>query len=266
MVTTLSLGALILLLGVGAGAGAFGALAGVGGGAIITPLLALYFGLPIHQAIGVGLVAVIATSTASSSVHVERHIVNVKLGMILESATTTGAAIAAVIAGYLSARWLAGIFIAFLAFSCYNMMKRAWSTRNEQHQTEIPPYRPQNYPAGLLASVFAGALSGLLGVGGGVIKVPAMYLFMKVPLRAATATSNFTIGVTAAASAYVYYMRGDINVLYAAPVVAGVFAGSLGGARIAPKVRSTYILWLFVFITGYMAIQMSIKLASGGIH
>ncbi|HUR36986.1 MAG TPA: sulfite exporter TauE/SafE family protein, partial [Terriglobales bacterium] len=160
MAETLSLTAIIMLLAVAAGAGAFGALAGVGGGAIITPLLALYFGLPMHQAIGVGLIAVIATSTASSSVHVERHIVNVKLGMILESATTTGAAIAAVIAGYLSARWLAGIFIGFLAFSCYNMMKRAWTTRNEQLQAEIPPYTPENYPAGLLASVFAGALSG----------------------------------------------------------------------------------------------------------
>lgn len=262
----LSLGAILLLLGVGLGAGAFGALAGVGGGAIITPLLALHFGLPMHQAIGVGLVAVIATSTASSSVHVERHLVNVRLGMILELATTTGAAAAAIIAGYLSARWLAGIFIGFLAFSCYNMMKRAWGTRNEQNVAEIPPYTPENYPTGLAASLFAGALSGLLGVGGGVIKVPVMYLFMKVPLRVATATSNFTIGVTAAASAYVYYMRGDVNVLYAAPIVAGVFAGSLGGASVAPKIRSTYILWLFVAITGYMATQMAIKLATGKIQ
>lgn len=263
---SLTLLQVFLLVLAGAGAGAFGALAGVGGGVIITPLLALYFGLPIHQAIGVSLVGVMATSIASSSVHVERHMVDVKLGMTLELATTIGAAIAAIIAGFINARTLAMVFICFLIYSSGTMLKRAWGTRKEQNETTVPEYSPVRYPVGLGSSVVAGTFSGLLGVGGGVILVPVMYLLMKVPLRVATATSNFMIGVTGAASAYIYYLRGDINVLYAAPIVSGVFAGSLIGAKLAPKVRATYVLWLFVVITVYVAIQMSIRLATGRIN
>ena len=108
----------------------------------------------------------------------------------------------------------------------------------ENGEIAIPPYEPKRYPLGLGASLVAGALSGLLGIGGGPIKVPVMYIFMNVPLMVATATSNFMIGVTAAASAIVYYRRGDILVQYAAPLAVGVFVGSLLGARIAPRIHS----------------------------
>lgn len=253
----------LLLIVLGCAAGAFGALAGVGGGVIITPVLALYFHLPIHQAIGVSLVAVIATSTATSSVHVERHVTDVRLGMILELSTTIGAAIAAVIAVYVNKRAIAVLFVVFLLYSASTIVKRAWNSRKEKLQTEIPPYEPHNYPAGMTVALFAGAMSGLLGVGGGVIKVPAMYMFMGVPLRVATATSNFMIGVTAAASAYIYYGRGDVHPTVAAPLVAGVFAGSLVGARLAPKVRSIYVLTLFIGVTVWLAGQMIFKLATG---
>ena len=253
----------LLLIVLGCAAGAFGALAGVGGGVIITPVLALYFHLPIHQAIGVSLVAVIATSTATSSVHVERHVTDVRLGMILELSTTIGAAIAAVIAVYVNKRAIAVLFVVFLLYSASTIVKRAWNSRKEKLQTEIPPYEPHNYPAGMTVALFAGAMSGLLGVGGGVIKVPAMYMFMGVPLRVATATSNFMIGVTAAASAYIYYGRGDVHLTVAAPLVAGVFAGSLVGARLAPKVRSIYVLTLFIGVTVWLAGQMIFKLATG---
>ena len=254
---------MLLLVVLGCAAGAFGALAGVGGGVIITPVLALYFHLPIHQAIGVSLVAVIATSTATSSVHVERHVTDIKLGMILELSTTVGAAIAAVIAAYVNKRAIAILFVVFLLYSASSIVKRAWSSRKEKLQTEIPAYEPHNYPAGLIVALFAGAMSGLLGVGGGVIKVPAMYMFMGVPLRVATATSNFMIGVTAAASAYIYYGRGDVQLAVAAPLVAGVFAGSLTGARLAPKVRSIYVLTLFIGVTVWLAGQMIFKIATG---
>lgn len=254
---------MLLLVVLGCAAGAFGALAGVGGGVIITPVLALYFHLPIHQAIGVSLVAVIATSTATSSVHVERHVTDIKLGMILELSTTVGAAIAAVIAAYVNKRAIAILFVVFLLYSASSIVKRAWNSRKEKLQTEIPAYEPHNYPAGLVVALFAGAMSGLLGVGGGVIKVPAMYMFMGVPLRVATATSNFMIGVTAAASAYIYYGRGDVQLAVAAPLVAGVFAGSLTGARLAPKVRSIYVLTLFIGVTVWLAGQMIFKIATG---
>ena len=256
--------ALVLFL-VGSAAGGLGALAGIGGGILVVPTLLLYFGLPINQAIGISLLAVIATSSATSSVQVERHVVDIRLGILLELMTTSGAAAAAFMAPYIDKRTLAALFVCFLCVSAINLVKRAWDSRNQKLETEIPPYTVRNWPGGMSASLFAGMMSGLLGVGGGVIKVPAMYLIMGVPLRVATATSNFTIGVTAAASAYIYYGRGDIIVYIAAPLIAGVFSGSIIGAKLAPRVRTTYVLWLFITVAVWMAGQMIYKLAIGGI-
>jgi uncharacterized membrane protein YfcA len=241
----------------------FGALAGVGGGVIITPLLTLYFHLPIHQAIGVSLIGVIATSTASSSVHVERRMTDMRLGMTLELATTIGAAIAAVVAGFINRRTLAMLFVGFLLYSATSLLRRAWSSRGEAQTETNSDYQVKRYPLGMLVSLLAGGFSGLLGVGGGVIKVPMMYMLMGVPLRIATATSNFMIGVTAATSAYIYYGRGDMDIAYAAPVVAGVFVGSIVGARISPRVHSKYVLALFIGVTVWMAIEMISKIVRG---
>ncbi len=253
----------LLLLALGLLAGGIGALAGIGGGIIITPVLAMYLGVPMHQAIGVSLTAVIATSTATSSVYVERGLSNIRLGMTLEIATTLGAAIAAVVAGYINRRTLAVMFSLFLIYTASSMVKKAWSSRNQQHDPGIPPYEIKRYPLGLGASLLAGGFSGLLGIGGGPVKVPIMYLFMGVPLRVATATSNFMIGVTAATSAYIYYGRGDIPLHIAAPIVVGVFAGSLIGARLAPKVKATYVLWLLIVVTAYLASSMLYKVWAG---
>ncbi|MGA8762033.1 MAG: sulfite exporter TauE/SafE family protein, partial [Candidatus Sulfotelmatobacter sp.] len=131
-------------------------------------------------------------------------------------------------------------------------------------QVTIPPYEPQRYPLGLGASLVAGGLSGLLGIGGGPIKVPVMYIFMNVPLMVATATSNFMIGVTAAASAIVYYRRGDILVQIAAPLAVGVFIGSLLGAKLAPRVHTKFVVYLLVAIMLYLAVHLLVHLASGG--
>jgi uncharacterized membrane protein YfcA len=260
----MTLAATLLLILIGFGAGGFGALAGVGGGIIVTPLLAIYFGLTMHQAIGVTLLCVIATSTATSSLYVERHVTDVRLGMTLELATTAGALIAALVAHQVNRRTLAVLFACFLLYSAGSMVRKAWDSRNSEREDVIPDYTPQNYPAGLAASFIAGGFSGLLGIGGGPIKVPVMLLFMKIPLRVAAATSNFMIGVTAGTSAYIYWGRGDVRVDMAAPLVAGVFAGSLLGARISPKVRSFYILLLLIGITGWLALQMIYKLLTGG--
>jgi uncharacterized membrane protein YfcA len=260
----MSMGAALLLTAIGFFAGGFGALAGVGGGIIITPLLAIYFGVPIHQAIGISLLSVIATSTATSSQYVEHHVTDVRLGMTLELATTVGALIAALVAHHVDRRTLALLFCCFLAYTSASLVRKAWGSRRLQGEAAVPDYTIQNYPLGLGASLVAGGFSGLLGIGGGPIKVPVMYLFMKVPLRVATATSNFMIGVTAATSAYIYWGRGDINVTLAAPLVAGVFAGSLLGARLAPKVRGFYILTLLIGVTGWLAAQMIYKLVTGG--
>jgi uncharacterized membrane protein YfcA len=260
----MTLGVLFLLIAIGFVAGIFGALAGLGGGAIITPLLAIYFDLPMHQAIGVTLVCVIATSTATSALYVERHISDVRLGMTLELATTIGALLAALVAHRINRRTLAVLFAGFLLYSALSMVRKAWGSRNEKEEEIVPDYSPQNYPLGLFASLIAGGFSGLLGVGGGPIKMPVMYLFMKVPLRVAAATSNFMIGVTAATSAYVYWGRGDVNIVIAAPLVAGVFSGSLLGARLSHKVRPVYILVVLIGVTGSLAAQMIYKLMMGG--
>jgi len=254
---------IVILLLLGLIAGGVGALVGIGGGIIITPILAIYFGVPIHQAIGVSLTAVIATSTATSSVYVERGLSNIRLGMTLEMATTLGAAIAAVVAGYINRRTLAVMFAIFLLYTSASMVRKAWKSRREKAETKIPPYEIKHYPLGMSTALLAGGFSGLLGIGGGPIKVPIMYLFMGVPLKVATATSNFMIGVTAATSAYIYYGRGDIPVHVAAPIVIGVFTGSLLGARIAPKVRNTYVLFLLIFVTGYLAATMLWKVWAG---
>ena len=156
------------------------------------------------------------------------------------------------------------LFACFLLYSAVSMIKKAWGSRSDKRQEAIPDYTPQNYPAGLAASLIAGGFSGLLGIGGGPVKVPVMLLFMKVPLRVAAATSNFMIGVTAATSAYVYWGRGDVRLDIAAPLVAGVFTGSLLGAKISPKIRSFYILMLLVCITGWLAGEMIYKLLIGG--
>src|SRR5260370_317693 len=133
----------------------------ISGGIIVTPLLAIYFGLPMHQAIGVTLLCVIATSTATSSMYVERHVTDVRLGMTLELATTVGALIAALVAHHINRRTLAVLFACFLASSAISMVKKAWGSRQQEHETSIPDYKPRNYPFGLAASLIAGGFSGI---------------------------------------------------------------------------------------------------------
>jgi uncharacterized protein len=260
----MTVGALLVLILIGFLVGGFGALAGIGGGVILAPLVALYYGVPMHQAIGVSLVAVIATSTATSALYVEQHVTDIRLGMTLELATTTGALIAALMARHIDRRTLAFMFAVFLAYSSLSMVRKAWGSRKETDDPPASDYTVQRYPLGLFASLIAGGFSGLLGIGGGPIKVPVMYLFMKVPLRVATATSNFMIGVTAATSAVVFWLRGDVNVTMAAPLVGGVFAGSLLAARLKHRVPEVYILALLIAVTGWFSAQMFYKLVTGG--
>src|SRR6202166_4929385 len=262
------LSALLVLLGFFAGM--LGALTGIGGGVVLTPILALHFGIPIRQAIGTSLVAVITTSAASSSIHLQRHTTDIRLGMTLELATAFGAAVTAYLVGYFNRNVLEGLFAGFLLYSSITLLVRRGKLKDEEPEpapangeTVIPHYEPQRYPLGLAASLVAGGLSGLLGIGGGPIKVPVMYIFMRVPLMVATATSNFMIGVTAAASAIVYYRRGDILVQYAAPLAVGVFVGSLLGARLAPRIRTKVVVYLLVGVMFYLAGHLIIHLLRG---
>jgi uncharacterized membrane protein YfcA len=257
----------VLLVILGFFAGLLGAVTGIGGGVVLSPILALYFGIPIREAIGTSLVAVITTSAASSSVHLQRHTTDIRLGMTLELATALGAAVTAYLVGYFNRSLLEGVFAGFLLYISITILWRRGNVKAQDEppaasngDVEIPPYEPKRYPLGMAASLVAGALSGLLGIGGGPIKVPVMYLFMDVPLIVATATSNFMIGVTAAASAIVYYRRGDIVVEVAAPLAVGVFLGSLLGARMAPRIQTRYVIYLLVAIMLYLAAHLAVHL------
>jgi uncharacterized membrane protein YfcA len=255
----------ILLVMLGLFAGLVGALSGTGGGIILAPMLALYFGLPIQQAIGTSLVAVITTSAASSSVHLQRHTADIRLGMTLELATALGAAITAYLVGYINRTALEILFAGFLLYGGITILRKGGKTEDAEDEMVpapsgeeplFPAYEPKRLPLGMGASLVAGGLSGLLGIGGGPIKVPVMYLFMGIPLIVATATSNLMMGVTAAASAFVYYRRGDILPAVAAPLVVGVFVGSLAGARLSPRIHHKWVARLLVTIMLYLSLHM----------
>lgn len=265
----------VLLVILGFGAGLLGALTGIGGGVLLTPILALHFGIPIREAIGTTLVAVITTSAASSSVHLQRHTTDIRLGMTLELATSLGAAVMAYLVGYFNRSFLEGLFAAFLLYSAITLLRgRKPKPEPEEEDSSpylangmvvIPPYQPKRYPLGLGASLVAGGLSGLLGIGGGPIKVPVMMLFMDVPLIVATATSNFMIGVTAAASAGVYLSRGYIHPAVAMPVMLGVLAGAVLGTKVLVRARVKTLRIVFGLVILALAIEMVVNGVMGRI-
>ena len=277
----------LLLAAGGFGAGVFGSLLGLGGGILIVPLLTVGFGVPFREAVGVSLVCVIVTSSAAAGVYLERHTANLRLGMLLEVFTATGALLGGLVAFLLPERVLAGLFAVLLAYTAFTMLRRSRAQAAEEpprpsaEDAEVadgardggpdpgpagqsladeiagPGYRPRRVGAGAAGSLGAGVLSALLGVGGGIVKVPLMNLVMGVPLKAATATSNLMIGVTAAASAVVYLVRGGIDPYVAGPTAVGVFAGALVGSRLAARIDVRLLRLLFVGVLALTAVQMA---------
>lgn len=254
---------LLGLMVLGFVAGGVGSLTGIGGGLIITPVLTLLYGVPIHQAIATSLCCVIATSSGAAASFIEDRLSDVRLGMTLELATTAGAISGALLAGMVSRETLALLFATFLVFSAASMVRRGFGEMPSAG-TAPESYTVRRLPLGLLGSGGAGAVSGLLGVGGGLIKVPLMYLAMGVPFKVATATSNFMIGVTAAASAFIYYARGDVQPLITAPAAVGVFVGAGVGARLMRWAPRRWLVLLLTSIMFYFAALMIWKSMHGG--
>ncbi len=241
-------------------AGFFGAVLGLGGGVLLVPALTLFLKVPIHTAIGTSLLCVIATSSTAATNYVQNKLADVRLGMTLELSTTTGAICGGVIAGLFKGNVLSIIFSLLLLYSALSMLSK--KEKIEDKSTEpgsVSSYQVQNLPAGLGFSFLAGNFSGLLGIGGGVIKVPAMYLFMGVPLKVATATSNFMIGVTACAGALVYYLRGDIDILISGISILGIFLGAHLGSRMIHKIKTEYIRIAFIIVLFYLCLEMFLK-------
>ncbi len=253
-------------------AGLLGSLTGLGGGAVIVPLLTLVFGVDIRYAVGASLVSVIATSSGAAAAYVKEGYTNIRIGMLLEVATTIGALTGAFVAGLVAPHVIAIIFGLVL-------LHVAWSSTRPrlEHVSSGPPdrlatalrldssyptpagprpYRVRGVPAGFGLMYVAGVLSGLLGIGSGVVKVLAMDRAMRLPFKVSTTTSNFMIGVTAAASAGVYLRRGYIDPGLALPVMLGVLSGALSGARALPKLRTRRLRIIFAVVVAALAIEM----------
>jgi uncharacterized membrane protein YfcA len=255
--------ALLMIVG-GAAAGIFGSLLGLGGGVLIVPLLTLGFGLELREAVGVSLVSVIMTSSVAAGVYLERHIADLRLGMQLELFTAIGALVGASIAFLLDERLLSVLFAALLAYVAFSMLRSRDAVDEpvaEQASATSRPYVVRNLPLGALGATGAGVVSALVGVGGGIIKVPLMHLGMGVPLRVSTATSNLMIGITAAAGAVIYLLRGEIDPYVAGPTAIGVFLGASLGSRVAHRIDLRILRWLFVAVLLYTAVQMLLRAA-----
>ena len=266
----------ILLLSIVAGV--FGSILGLGGGIIITPALTLLFGIDIRYAIGASIVSVIATSSGAAVAYVRDKITNMRIGMFLEIATTIGAITGAFISGLINPKYLYVIFGLLLLYSALAMIKKKnqelpegvvahpiankLRLNGEYHDKVLNKdisYNVTGVYGGFGMMYVAGVISGLLGIGSGIFKVMAMDLFMKLPLKVSSATSNFMIGVTAAASAGVYLLRGDIDPKIAAPVALGVLIGATIGTKIMQNLKSKTIRMIFIPVLAFVSIQMIIK-------
>ncbi len=253
-------------------AGFLGALTGLGGGVVLVPLLTLVFGVDIRYAIGASLVSVIATSSGAAAAYVKEGYSNIRIGMVLEIATTTGALGGAALAAHLPTGAIAVVFGLVLLSSAWFSSR----PKSEEADTAAPDrlatmlrfdstyptargvqtYRVRGIPGGFGLMFVAGGLSGLLGIGSGAVKVLAMDQVMRIPFKVSTTTSNFMIGVTAAASAGVYLNRGYIDPGLAMPVMLGVLAGSMTGARILAHAPTKVLRLVFAVVIVVLAIEM----------
>ena len=269
---------LTLLIGGGAFlAGLLGALTGLGGGVVIVPLLTLGFGIDFRYAVGASLVSVIATSSGAAVAYVREGYTNIRVGMLLEVATTVGALFGAALAAWIAPSALAVVFGLVLLGSAW------FSARpRPEHVVETPDplagrlrldgtypslqgekhYHVQRVPLGFGVMAGAGALSGMLGIGSGALKVLAMDQAMCLPFKVSTTTSNFMIGVTAAASAGIYLARGYVDPGLAMPVVLGVLAGATLGARVLATTRSALLRMIFAVVVALLGFEMIIN----GLH
>jgi len=259
-------------------AGLLGSLVGLGGGVLIVPLLTLLFGFPIYFAIGASIISVIATSSGAAAAYVRDRLTNLRVGMFLEIGTTIGAICGAFLAGLLAPNLLSIIFGVILIISAAPLVFKigeelpqgvkndrlaSWLRLNgsypDQHLHQEVPYQVTRTPLGLVMMYVAGLISGLLGIGSGTFKVLALDEAMRLPVKVSTTTSNFMIGVTAAASAGIYFSRGDIPPLIAAPVALGILIGALVGARVLARLSNRILRIIFLVVIVVAAIEMILR-------
>ncbi|WP_282709320.1 sulfite exporter TauE/SafE family protein [Ligilactobacillus sp. Marseille-Q7487] len=270
----------VTMLLVGVFAGTMGAILGIGGGMIVTPIVTMLFGLDIKYAIGASIIAVIATSSGSTIAFLRDDVLNLRVAMFLEIATTIGAILGAILTGIVSAGILYFLFGCLLIFSSWNMYRKlrgnnevlnranpdklaakfklnsSYYDKNLKKQID---YQVENIPGGFAIMLGAGLASGMLGIGSGAFKVMAMDNAMKMPLKPSSATSNLMMGVTAAASATVYFFNGSIRPDIAVPLALGILVGATIGSRIMQILPSRIIRMVFIPVLLYLGLQMALK-------
>ena len=262
-------------------AGLLGALLGLGGGVFVVPALILAFGMPHLPAVGTSNVAVVATSTAGASSYVRSRLTNIRLALVLLVSTTLAALISSLVASFVPTQILSVLFAGVLVYTALTMLrgKRAAPPAFDPTDKSDDPsarlgldaayydlasdkvemYRPKRVRAGTAISALAGVIAGLLGVGGGIVQMPVMNLLMSVPIKAATGTSNFMVGVTATSAAFVRYASGDIDPRIAVPVALFVFLGARVGAWLVPRTPSALLRRIFAFVALGIAVLMLLQ-------
>ena len=265
----------LLVCSISVVAGLLGSLLGLGGGIIVVPALTLLLGIDIRYAVGASIVSVIATSSGAAAVYVHERMTNLRVATVLELATTSGALTGAYVAGWVPTRYLYVVFGLVMGYSCLKMLRK-YGQSEQQRYKRAPwadylrlhgsyfdkslgrevTYQVVSTRVGLGLMYLAGVVSGLLGIGSGALKVPALDLAMRMPIKVSTATSNLMIGVTAAASAGVYFMRGDIDPFVAAPVALGVLIGAIVGSRWLGRLRGDTLRVTFIVVLLVIALQM----------
>ncbi|HEY4275021.1 MAG TPA: sulfite exporter TauE/SafE family protein [Rhizomicrobium sp.] len=281
----MQLGFVLWLFSVSFGASALGGMLGMASGIFIVPILLLYGGVNLHAAIGASLISVIACSCGSAAPFLKERLTNIRLAIVLEVATTIGALTGVLLSGIIPNLYLFVLFAVILLASAWQMLMRRcdplpelkktnrWKALGSQYPDRTSgrdmPYEIDRLGMGMAFMYGAGLISALLGIGSGVLKIPAMDTALRLPIKVSSATSNFMIGVTAAASAAVYFARGDIAAMIAGPVALGSVVGAALGARILMRVSNEKLRILFVIVLVSLAVQMllsafGINLVQGG--
>ncbi|HEY3456482.1 MAG TPA: sulfite exporter TauE/SafE family protein [Bryobacteraceae bacterium] len=268
------------LFAVSVGASALGGMLGMASGIFIVPILAMFGHVEIHTAIGAGIVSVIACSCAAAAPFLEERLTNVRLAIVLETATTAGALTGVLLAGVIPVPVLFFLFAVILLLSAQQMLAKRgeivfrsgengrWASLHSSYPDRVlgreVSYQVDRLRLGMILMYGAGLISALLGIGSGVLKIPAMDTALRLPIKVSSATSNFMIGVTAAASAGAYFMRGNIVTAVAGPVALGSVVGAIAGARILMVVSNDKLRLFFIVVLIALAIQM--LLAAFGIQ
>ena len=255
-------------------AGLVGSLVGLGGGVVVIPMLTIFLGVDIHFAIGASIVSVIATSSGAAATYVKDKMTNLRIGMFLELGTTAGAIVGALVSAYVDSVVLELVFGSILLVSLIPLIRQigedipkspeleglakrlSLTGSYEEIDGSMVNYNAARPGRGLAGMVVAGLVSGLLGIGSGTFKVLSMDLAMKLPMKVSTTTSNFMIGVTAAASAGIYFVRGDVDPVIVAPVALGILIGAYAGSRLLGRARNPTVRKIFALVLAVAGIEM----------